>query len=753
MKFLISFISFVFAISITHIYLIHYSNLLKRSAFDRKLVTNKTLFRLPKNETLLKVKKRLKIADNNTDDKKPKPSEAANSSKVNCQPHIVFSTFKCPKCDSLRQKIEDNTLHTWSNLEKVTFEVISNATTNKHGVPILGDMYTTMFDKCPDAKTYTYVNGDIMVTESFVETIEAVLNDFPSQDFLIVGKRTNVDWSEEHDAKHANFSFNAHFKKGSLFRSDAQDYFIVTKNAIDWKNIPPFVIGRPGFDNWLVDHVYHSSKVALVDATKTILAIHQTDADENFAHGGKMVKSSNDREYNRRIGKGQWDHGLISYAGYKTDRIDGRIVVKNVNANKQPEEWRVVVTVSSGFIDMFENWFYYFQRLRIGNVTLIAEDQAVSEKYRDRMGVNVLDGIFVKAGKAHDYESSGYLQMVSKRAGYLLKVLNKHRRIIYTDIDTVWLSDPRPFFVGDSEMWFQLDKNYYCTGFFAMIASDATVQLLKDWDRELKQKNQLNQPLFNKLLKASKVKYQGLDTTKFPSGDLYFDKGQRKGVIIVHNNFIVGYENKVKRFKSVGLWYTQSDCFNSYLKTIDTSKSNKFVYGETVMMDRDSVKLLCSVLKPSQDVLEWGSGGSTLFYSKFVKSWNSIEHDLAWAKQVSQKKIPNVVYHSVPVEWDISKWCCSDGTYEEFKEYVEYPKSLNRKFDVVLVDGRARVACAYSVIRNNLLKPNGVVIIHDWEREYYKEVLKSFNIVAEDVSSVRHLGVLAPKNSVNESQP
>ena len=31
------------------------------------------------------------------------------------------------------------------------------------------------------------------------------------------------------------------------------------------------------------------------------------------------------------------------------------------------------------------------------------------------------------------------------------------------------------------------------------------------------------------------------------------------------------------------------DCFNSYLKTIDSSKRNKFVYGETVMMDRDSV--------------------------------------------------------------------------------------------------------------------------------------------------------------------
>eukprot|EP00942_MAST-04A_sp_MAST-4A-sp1_P002483 g2483.t1 len=139
-------------------------------------------------------------------------------------------------------------------------------------------------------------------------------------------------------------------------------------------------------------------------------------------------------------------------------------------------------------------------------------------------------------------------------------VLKTYKRIIYTDIDTVWLSDPRPYFSGNSDLWMQVDaihsgRNYYCTGFFAMIYSDAIIQLMKDWDSSLREKNQLNQPLFNNLLKNSKVKHQGLDRKKFPSGNLYFDKGQRKGVVIVHNNFIQGYDKKVKRFKSVGLWH------------------------------------------------------------------------------------------------------------------------------------------------------------------------------------------------------
>ena len=76
-------------------------------------------------------------------DKKPAVTTVVETEKTvalqQCQPHIVFSTFKCQGV-TFRQKIEDNTLHAWSKLENVTFEVISNAKTNKHGVPILGDM-------------------------------------------------------------------------------------------------------------------------------------------------------------------------------------------------------------------------------------------------------------------------------------------------------------------------------------------------------------------------------------------------------------------------------------------------------------------------------------------------------------------------------------------------------------------------------------------------------------------------------------
>jgi len=55
--------------------------------------------------------------------------------------------------------------------------------------------------------------------------------------------------------------------------------------------------------------------------------------------------------------------------------------------------------------------------------------------------------------------------------------------------------------------------------------------------------------------------------------------------------------------------------------------------GRTVMLDRWGVELMCSILRPDMEVLEYGSGGSTTFFSQFVKSWTSMEHDTTGSRK------------------------------------------------------------------------------------------------------------------------
>lgn len=51
---------------------------------------------------------------------------------------------------------------------------------------------------------------------------------------------------------------------------------------------------------------------------------------------------------------------------------------------------------------------------------------------------------------------------------------------------------------------------------------------------------------------------QALDPLVFPSGGVFFEteEVQRAGVqpVIVHNNFIFGVQQKIRRFKERGLW-------------------------------------------------------------------------------------------------------------------------------------------------------------------------------------------------------
>jgi len=104
---------------------------------------------------------------------------------------------------------------------------------------------------------------------------------------------------------------------GDLFGTDAQDFFIVTRGAFNWSDIPDFVVGRPGYDNWLVDYIYHKHEThSLIDITNTTSAIHQTGEDGNKA--GFVERE--DKDWNSKLLEGweNYDHGFTHCSQYET---------------------------------------------------------------------------------------------------------------------------------------------------------------------------------------------------------------------------------------------------------------------------------------------------------------------------------------------------------------------------------------------------------------------------------------------------
>jgi hypothetical protein len=134
--------------------------------------------------------------------------------------------------------------------------------------------------------------------------------------------------------------------------------------------------------------------------------------------------------------------------------------------------------------------------------------------------------------------------------------------------------------------------------------------------------------------------------------------------------------------------------------------------------------------------LEWGSGGSTralLERCEFIDTYHSVEHDGEWADKVRKHvQDPRLSLHHVAAdkplgagrhaEAEIVAW---DARAEQdptiLASYVRFPSTLGRAFDFVLVDGRARRFCLKAGFE--LLRPGGVIVLHDAQREQYHDAV------------------------------
>jgi predicted O-methyltransferase YrrM len=152
-------------------------------------------------------------------------------------------------------------------------------------------------------------------------------------------------------------------------------------------------------------------------------------------------------------------------------------------------------------------------------------------------------------------------------------------------------------------------------------------------------------------------------------------------------------------------------------------------YINDIMICKNELDLFLEIFSnPNSDVLEWGSGYSTIEIARRVKSVVSIESEENWFylvnNKLSEEKLSNTELFHVP----ISRYLINngEGNLEQCRSYVDKPKELNKMFDIIFIDGRARVECAR--VAKTLLKPNGLVIVHDYpvrpssDRQSYREI-------------------------------
>lgn len=155
---------------------------------------------------------------------------------------------------------------------------------NSFGTPLLSSLFKRA-DRLARNERLCFLNADILLTGDFLAASErlAQMHDH----FLMVGRRCDVDITEPCDFSRPDWRERLRSRAGERGRLRPPqwiDYFAYPRNLLRGQ-VPPFAVGRPGYDNWLLWKV-RSMGVPVVDVTPVVLAIHQNH-DYSHHQGGE----------------------------------------------------------------------------------------------------------------------------------------------------------------------------------------------------------------------------------------------------------------------------------------------------------------------------------------------------------------------------------------------------------------------------------------------------------------------------------
>ncbi|NEP42454.1 MAG: sulfotransferase family 2 domain-containing protein [Okeania sp. SIO2H7] len=125
-----------------------------------------------------------------------------------------------------------------------------------------------------------------------------------------------------------------------------------------------------------------------------------------------------------------------------------------------------------------------------------------------------------------------------------------------------------------------------------------------------------------------------------------------------------------------------------------------------------AIKFLKNFFKENPDakVLEFGSGGSTMWLSKLAGKLVSVEDDVEWYSRVKKGLRRQGRENKVDLR------LLAKPYYEVCKEFSK------AEFDLVIVDGSDRFQCLKASVR--VLKPGGILMLDDAERKVGKKAQK-----------------------------
>jgi hypothetical protein len=177
---------------------------------------------------------------------------------------------------------------------------LANVARNQQGTPLVSSIFD-LARQASQSPLLAYLNADILVLPDFATIAHQVAAQ--ANHFLVVGRRWDLQVDHELDF---GPGWEQRLRRdlqdgGRLHAPAGSDFFIFPRHL--FTEMPPFAIGRAGWDNWMIYHACQQSW-PVIDATPSLKIIHQ-DHDYSHLPGGKPHYDLEESERNMAMAGGQ----------------------------------------------------------------------------------------------------------------------------------------------------------------------------------------------------------------------------------------------------------------------------------------------------------------------------------------------------------------------------------------------------------------------------------------------------------------
>ncbi len=144
---------------------------------------------------------------------------------------------------------------------------------------------------------------------------------------------------------------------------------------------------------------------------------------------------------------------------------------------------------------------------------------------------------------------------------------------------------------------------------------------------------------------------------------------------------------------------------SGWIQSVKRMKPVDNNFNQVPWMNYQTINFIKERFKKDFNMFEYGSGYSTIFYANIVNRITSIEYNIDWYNKI-KNEIPNnakLIYEN-----KFNSDC-----------YIFAVKNDDVLYDVIIIDGRSRVACLEACI--DQLSERGVIFFDDSERDRYRK--------------------------------